>query len=56
MGVLSGTDGGRTHLTYFLEEGVIFKTSACPQFVKEGYFLVPRYEVWGVKIPLQSGK
>ena len=25
-------------------------------FVKEGYFFVPRYEVWGVKIPLQSTK
>ena len=23
-------------------------------FVKEGYFFVPRYEVWGMKIPLQS--
>ena len=25
-------------------------------FVKEGYFFVPRYEVWAVKIPLQSTK
>ena len=25
-------------------------------FVKEGYFFVPRHEVWGVKIPLQSTK
>ena len=24
--------------------------------VKEGYFFEPRYEVWGVKIPLQSKK
>ena len=27
---------------------------ACSWFVKEGYFFVPRYEVWGLKIPLQS--
>ena len=25
-------------------------------FVTEGYFFVPRYEVWGIKIPLQSTK
>ena len=25
-------------------------------FVKVGYFFVPRYEVWGVKIPSQSTK
>ena len=39
-------------VTYFAEEGVIFQTSACPRFVKEGYFCVPRYEVWGVENPL----
>ena len=80
----SGTEGGRTCDTYFAEEGVFFKTSACPggggggtqvqrgaapairiswkkgsflrpphvrDFVKEGYFFVPRYEVWGSKSP-----
>ena len=29
----------------FRGERVFFKTSACPRFVKEGYFFVPRYEV-----------
>ena len=43
----SGTEGGRARVTYFAEEGVFFKTSACPRFVKEGYIFVPRYEVWG---------
>ena len=46
-GWLSGTEGGRARVTYFAEEGVFLKTSAFPQFVKEGYFFVPMYEVWG---------
>ena len=37
----SGTEAGRTLVTYFAEEGVFF----------EGYFFVPRYEVWGSKSP-----
>ena len=28
----SDTEGGRTRVTYFAEEGVFFKTSACPRF------------------------
>ena len=44
---LSGTEGGRTHVKYFTEEGVFFKNFACTRFVKEGYFFEPRYEVWG---------
>ena len=28
----SGTEGGRTRVTYFAEEGVFFKTSACQRF------------------------
>ena len=43
--------GGRTRVTYFAKEGVLSKTSACPRFVKEGYFFVPRYEVWAWKSP-----
>ena len=45
----SGTEGGRTRVTYFAEEGVFCKTSArdLRDFVKEGYFFVPRYKVWG---------
>ena len=45
--MLSGTEGSRIRVTYFKEEGVFFKTSACPRFVKEGYFSVPWYKVWG---------
>ena len=52
----SGTEGGRTRVTYFAEEGVFFKTSACPRFCKRRARFVARYEVWGVKIPLQSTK
>ena len=36
-----GTEGGRARVTYFAEEGVFFKASAFPQFVREGYFLYP---------------
>ena len=36
-----GTEGGRTRVTYFSEEGFFFKTSACRDFVKEWYFLYP---------------
>ena len=47
--------GGSTRLAYFAEEGVFFKTSACPRFCKRrGPFFVPKYEVWGVKIPLRN--
>ena len=57
---LSGTEGGRTRVTYFAEKVVFFKTSACPRFVKDGSQFVPKYEVWGkgggVKIPIQSTK
>ena len=48
--------GGRTCVGCFAEEGCLFKTSACPWFVKEGYFFLPRYEVWGVLKKLQSTK
>ena len=37
---------------YFADEGVFFKTSAYPLFVKERFFFVPRYEVWGGENPL----
>ena len=51
-GALSGTQGGRTLVTYFAEEGVFFwRPPHVRDFVKEGYFFVPRYEVWGSKSP-----
>ena len=47
----SGTEGGRTRVTYFAEEGVFLRPPHFRDFVKEGYFFVPRYEVWGSKSP-----
>ena len=47
----SGPEGGRTCVTYFAEEGVFFKTSACPRFCKRMVVFVPRYELWGSKSP-----
>ena len=49
----SGTEGGRTFVTYFAEEGSFLRPPHVRDFVKEGYFFVPRYEVC-VKIPLHS--
>ena len=44
--------GARTCVTYFGEEGVFFlRPPHVRDFVKEGYFFVPRYEVWGSKSP-----
>ena len=38
----SGTEGGRTRVTYFAEEGVFFKISTCPRFWKRRVlFLYP---------------
>ena len=45
-----GTEGGRTRVTYFAEGGVFLKPPHVRDFVKEGYFFVPRYEVWVVEI------
>ena len=50
----SGTEGGRTCVTYFAK-GSFFKTSACPRFL-EGYFFGTQVRSTGVKIPLQSMK
>ena len=47
----SGTEGGRTFVTYFAEEGVFFKTSACPRFCKRRVLFCTQYEVWGSKSP-----
>ena len=45
----SGTEGGRTCVTYFAEEGVFLflRPPHVRDFVMEGYFFVPRYEVGG---------
>ena len=47
----SGTEGGLTFVTYFAEEGVFLRPPHVRDFVKEGYFFVPGYEVWGSKSP-----
>ena len=38
------------------KKGSFLRPPQVRDFVKEGYFFVPRYEVWGVRIPLQSTK
>ena len=38
------------------KKGSSLRPSHVRDFVKEGDSFVPRYEVWGVKIPLQSTK
>ena len=38
------------------KKGSFLRPPHVRDFVKEGYFFVPRYEVWGLKIPLQSTK
>ena len=54
----SGTEGGRTRVTYFAAEGVFFlRPPQVPDFVKKmGTFLYPGTKYIGVKIPLQSTK
>ena len=52
----SGTEGGRTSVTYFAEEGVFFKTSVCPRFCKRRVLFCTNVRSMGVKIPLQSTK
>ena len=39
-----------------MKKGSLLRPPHVRDFVKEGYFFVPRYELWGVKIPLQSTK
>ena len=50
--------GGGAHPRYVFRggRGISLRPPHVRDFVKEGYFFVPRYEVWGVKIPLQSTK
>ena len=47
----SGTEGGRTFVAYFAEEGSFLRPPHVRDFVKQGYFFVPRYEVWGSESP-----
>ena len=52
----SGTEGGRTLVTHFAEEGSFLKTSACPRFCKRRVLFCTQVRSMGVKIPLQSTK
>ena len=44
---------GGSHLRYVFRgrRGLFLRTPHVRDFVKEGYFFVPRYEVWGSKSP-----
>ena len=44
--------GGRTRVTYFAEEGVFFKTSACPRFRKRRVLVCTQIRRMGVENPL----
>ena len=36
------------------KKGFVLRPPHVRDFVKEWYFFVPRYEVWGLKIPLRN--
>ena len=55
-GGVSGSEGGRTRVPFFAEEMVFSRPPHVHDFVNEGYFFVPRNEVWVAKITLQSMK
>ena len=44
---------GGPHLSYVFRgrRGLFLRPPHVRDFVKEGYFFVPRYEVWGTKSP-----
>ena len=48
----SATEGG-PHLRYVFRRrrGLFLRPPHVRDFLKEGYFFVPRYEVWGSKSP-----
>ena len=52
----SGIEGAASVLRISRKNVFFLRTPHVRDFVKEGYFFVPRYDVWGVKIPLQSTK
>ena len=52
----SDTEGAAPAIGIMPKKGSFLRPPHVRDFVKEGYFFVPRYEVWGVKIPLQSTK
>ena len=51
-----GGGGGAPALRISQKKGSFLRPPHVRDFVKEGYFFVPWYEVWGVKILLKSTK
>ena len=47
-----GGGGGRTHVTYFAEEGAFFKTSACPRLCKRKVLFCTQVRSMGGENPL----
>ena len=50
-GGLSGTEGAAPALCISRKKGSFLRPPHARDFVKEGYFFVPRYDVWGSKSP-----
>ena len=48
----SGTEGGHNCVTYFTDEEVFFKTSACPRFCKRTILFCTQVQSMGVGNPL----
>ena len=46
-----GGGGAAPALRISRKKGSFLRPPLVRDFVKEGYFFVPRYEVWGLKIP-----
>ena len=51
----SGTEGAAPALCISRKKGYFLRPPYVRDFVKEGYFFVPRYEVWGSKSPYNPG-
>ena len=49
-----GGGGGAPALRISHRKGSFLRPLHVCDFVKEGYFFVPRYEEWGLKIPLRN--
>ena len=49
---LQGGGGGRSRVTYFAEDGVFFKTSACPRFCKRRVLFCTQVQSMGGENPL----
>ena len=48
----SGSEGGRTRVTFFAEEGMFLKTSACPRFCKRRVLFCTQVRSMGSENPL----